>query len=84
MMATRNTAVGEFNRLGGEHFRERYGYGPAKKYYLVVEGSYYDSKSIAGVAHGYEHPDEGFLRGTDFNGGRGIRRNHSPAPCRST
>jgi len=67
-------AVGEFNRLGGEDFRRKYGYGPAKKYYLVVEGNYYDSKAIAGVAHGYEHPDEGFLRNTDFNGGRGIRR----------
>ena len=32
-------------------------------------GRAYDSKAIAGVAYGFEHPDKGWLRADEFSGG---------------
>jgi hypothetical protein len=37
---------------------------------LVIDGRLYDSKAILGVAHGYEFPDQGPLRGAQFTGGQ--------------
>jgi 5-methylcytosine-specific restriction protein A len=62
-------AVEEYDQLGREAFLSRYGFGSAKSYYVVVEGKRYDSKAIAGVAHGYARPDIGPLAFSDFSGG---------------
>jgi hypothetical protein len=62
-------AVAEYNRLGQAAFLQRYGFGPARKYFLVVDGQEYDSKAIVGVAHRYQFPDQGPLQARDFSGG---------------
>jgi 5-methylcytosine-specific restriction protein A len=70
---TRNSvlqAVSEYDRLGREQFLLEYGYGAAKSYYLILDGKKYDSKAIAGVAHGYARPDVGPLAFSDFSGGQ--------------
>jgi len=55
--------------LGREAFLENYGYGKAKRYYLVWQDKYYDSKAIIGVAHKYECPNYGPLTSEEFSGG---------------
>ncbi len=62
-------ALAEYRRLGREAFLERYGFRPSRQYLLVDEGVDYDSKAIAGVAHGFDHPDEGPLPASAFSGG---------------
>lgn len=47
-------AIAEHDRLGPEAFRDTYGYRAAATYLLEHEGSLYDSKAIAGVAHKYD------------------------------
>ncbi|MEW2106339.1 hypothetical protein ACWDTQ_15295 [Streptomyces cellulosae] len=46
-------ATEELRRLGRDAFLRTYGFGRARSYELVLDGSRYDSKVIAGVAHGY-------------------------------
>lgn len=67
-------AVDEFDRLGRDSFLDKYGYGRAISYELLVNDRSYDPKAIAGVAHGYDHPDEGPLRNDQFSGGKGLQR----------
>lgn len=62
-------AMAEFDRLGRQTFLARYGFGQARGYFLIHEGRRYDSKAIAGVAHGYDRSDLGPLRSQDFTGG---------------
>ena len=62
-------AIAEFDQLEREAFLERYGFGPARSYFLVHEGRQYDSKAIAGVAHRFARPDEGALTADSFSGG---------------
>ena len=62
-------AIEEYDRLGETAFLEKYGYGAAQKYLLVVDGKAYDSKAILGVAHGYQFPQEGALDSGEFSGG---------------
>ena len=45
-------ALHEFDERGRELFLSRYGFNHARSYFLEYEGSRYDSKAIAGVAHG--------------------------------
>ena len=45
-------ALREFDERGRELFLSRYGFNHARSYFLEYEGSRYDSKAIAGVAHG--------------------------------
>jgi len=63
-------AVEEFNRLGRERFLELYNYGKAKQYFLKLDGKFYDSKAILGVAHKYQFPVKGPLKSDDFSGGK--------------
>lgn len=49
-------AVGECKRIGREKFLNFYGFRPSREYPLLYEGGEYDSKAIAGVAHGYQFP----------------------------
>ena len=62
-------AIAEYDLLGGDAFRSEHGFGPARSYFLVHDGRRYDSKAIAGVAHGYQHPELGALGAADFSGG---------------
>lgn len=60
-------AVREHDHLGPDEFLRRHGFGPARSYFLVVDGRDYPSKAIAGVAHGYA---TGMPLGRkDFSGG---------------
>ncbi|MFF3361771.1 HNH endonuclease [Streptomyces misionensis] len=60
-------AAEEFRRLGRDNFLQTYGFGRARSYELVLDGMRYDSKAIAGVAHGHATGD--FLTAGDFSGG---------------
>lgn len=46
-------AIEEYDRLGQEEFLRRYNFGQAAKFRVVYQGKFYDSKAIAGVAHGF-------------------------------
>jgi putative restriction endonuclease len=67
-------AIAECDRLGQQHFLASHGYRPAREYVLEHAGRAYDSKAIAGVAYGYQHPAEGPLRAADFSGGQATVR----------
>lgn len=62
-------SVAEFDRIGREAFLGKYGFGPAREYFLEVDGRLYDSKAIVGAAHGFQFPAEGPLLPEDFSGG---------------
>lgn len=62
-------AIEECDRPGRDEFLTRYGYRPARKYMLIFNGTFDDSKAIVGVSYGYEHPDQGPLKPSDFSGG---------------
>jgi 5-methylcytosine-specific restriction enzyme A len=61
-------AVAEYDRLGQDRFLEKYGFGTARSYRLVVDGKTYDSKAIVGAAHGFL-PGQEPLAAADFSGG---------------
>lgn len=63
------TALNEYDQVGADAFLAKYGFGPARSYFVVRDGKRYDSKAIVGVAYGYQHPAEGPLGPTDFSGG---------------
>ena len=63
-------AVAECDRLGRDEFLNKYGFGRARTYYLLVNDRQYDSKAIIGVAYGYQFPAEGPLDAHAFSGGR--------------
>jgi hypothetical protein len=46
-------AMGEFDRLGRDAFIAKYGIGKARGFWVIQEGRAYDSKALAGAAHGY-------------------------------
>lgn len=48
-----NQAIKEFNHLKRKAFLKKYKFGKAKSYFLKAGDLYYDSKAIAGAAHGY-------------------------------
>ncbi len=52
-----------------EAFLSTYGFRPARRYFLEVDGTRYDSKAIVAAAHAYQFPDEGPLRADEFIGG---------------
>jgi len=62
-------AVEEFDRLGREAFLVKYGFGRSREYFLERNGKLYDSKAIAGAAHGFQFPSLGPLASADFSGG---------------
>lgn len=49
------SALEEFDAVGREAFLSNYGFGQATGYFVKVGGNPYDSKAIAGAAHGYQH-----------------------------
>src|SRR4051794_11027320 len=72
-------AVAEYDELGRDAFLSKHGFGRATQYTLVVDGREYDPKAIAGVAYGFDHPTEGTMPNTEFNGGRQLRSAYRPA-----
>jgi 5-methylcytosine-specific restriction enzyme A len=62
-------AIEEYDQLGEEAFLEKYGFRPARSYFLIHKGRRYPSKAIAGVAHGYQYPKKGALASAQFTGG---------------
>jgi len=62
-------ALDECDRLGRGPFLRKYGFNPARGYHLIERENRYDSKAIAGVAFGYQFPDEGPLKAAIFTGG---------------
>jgi len=69
-------AIDEFDRIGREKFLSKYGYKKSRIYYLVHEDRLYDSKSVMGVAYGYEFPSLGALKSQDFSGGEATVKRH--------
>lgn len=62
-------AIEEAERLGRQPFLDKYGFSPSREYFVRHDGKLYDSKAIIGAAHGYQYPDRGPLRSSDFSGG---------------
>jgi len=60
-------AIEEFDQLGKDGFLDKYGFGVAKDYFVVYDDKNYDSKAIAGAAHGNQHGVP--LGKDDFSGG---------------
>ena len=46
-------ALAEAEAIGREAFLAKYGFGPARSYFIEWNGEHYDSKAIAGAAHGH-------------------------------
>jgi hypothetical protein len=62
-------AISEFRRVGRTAFLKKYGFGPAREYFVVHDGGRFDSKAVIGAAHGHEYPEAGPLRYDQFTGG---------------
>jgi EVE domain len=62
-------AIKEFDGLGREAFLKKHGFGPARQFFIEHGSQRYDSKAIAGVAYGYQFPDRGPLKPSEFSGG---------------
>lgn len=62
-------AIAEFDRVGREAFLKTHRFGPARAYFLEFGGKLYDSKAIAGVAHGYIGPGFPLLKSSYIRGG---------------
>jgi 5-methylcytosine-specific restriction protein A len=43
-------AIAEFDQVGRDAFLAKYGFGPARKWFVESRGKRYDSKAIAGAA----------------------------------
>jgi 5-methylcytosine-specific restriction enzyme A len=61
-------AVTEYDELGQDQFLDKYGFDRARRYVLVHDGKSYDSKPIAGAAHGHL-PGQRPLTARQFSGG---------------
>lgn len=61
-------ALAEYDDLGRVPFLARYGFSEARSYFLVHDGRRYDSKAVAGAAHGFL-PGQKPLGARDFSGG---------------
>lgn len=61
------SALHEFDFLGRDEFLQKYGFHPARSYFVRYDGKLYDSKAIVGAAHGHEHGKP--LKPSDFSGG---------------
>ncbi len=61
--------ISEFDDIGRQAFLKKYGYGPAREYFLFHNGRFFDSKAIIGVAHKYAPPENKPLASTSFSGG---------------
>ena len=63
-------AINEFRELGEDAFLEKYGFERSRRIQIAYEGETFPSKAILGAAHGFQFPDTGPLRPSEFSGGR--------------
>lgn len=63
------SAAGEHDALGQAAFLAAYRFGKPDRYYVQVDDRLYPAKAIAGVAIGYQHPQQGPLPNGGFSGG---------------
>lgn len=61
------SAIAEYDALGRDAFLATYGFGDAKKYWIIHDGNRYPSKAIAGAAHKFV--DGHALSAAIFSGG---------------
>lgn len=66
--ASIEAALHEFDSVGRDAFLKKYGFRRSRAYFIEHEGKRYDSKAVAGAAHGYL-PGHGPLENTEFSGG---------------
>jgi hypothetical protein len=64
-------ALDQYVRIGQDAFLTLFGYGHANGYIVrdPRSGQWADSKAIAGVAVGFQHPADGHLHASEFSGG---------------
>jgi 5-methylcytosine-specific restriction enzyme A len=62
-------AIAEFDTLHRDEFLKKYGFGRSRGYFLIYNDRRYDSKAIAGAAHGYISDSMKPLRPSEFSGG---------------
>lgn len=62
-------ALDEFDSLGRDRFLSKYGFHPARSFFLVHDGKRYDSKAIVGAAHGKLSDVAAPLASSEFSGG---------------
>ena|ERR1700688_914833 len=62
-------AIAEFDEIGRDAFLNRYGYKRSRGYFIVYNGARYDSKAVAGAAHGYLPGQLQALKPNEFSGG---------------
>lgn len=67
-------AIKEFDELGRDQFLAKYGFGPARSYFLVHDGRRYDSKAIVGAAHGFLSGEHALPAATFSGGDATVRR----------
>jgi putative restriction endonuclease len=60
-------AVAEYDQLGQDAFLATYGFGPSRKFVLLLDGRTYDSKALIGAAH--RHATGEALAAAAFSGG---------------
>jgi 5-methylcytosine-specific restriction enzyme A len=63
------SAIAEFDELRRDGFLKKYGFGRSRGYFINYRGQPYDSKAIAGAAHGYIGKGLKSLRASEFSGG---------------
>ena len=63
-------AINEFRELGEDAFLEKYGFERSRRIQIAYEGETFPSKAILGAAHGFQFPDAGPLKPSEFSGGR--------------
>jgi hypothetical protein len=65
------SALAEFSALGRTAFLARYGFGKSRDFLVrnPANGELCDSKAIVGAAYGFQYPNEGPLKPSDFSGG---------------
>jgi hypothetical protein len=61
--------MAEFDQVGRDAFLAKYGFRPARKWFVEFRGKRYDSKAIAGAALGNQFPEHGPLSARHFSGG---------------
>src|ERR1700722_13605652 len=68
-------AISEAHLRGAVGFRQHYGFGPARSYFLIDGGERFDSKAIVGAAAQFVQGSSGRpLRPRDFHGGDPIKK----------
>jgi putative restriction endonuclease len=60
-------AIAEYDQLGQDAFLATYGFRPARKFVLLLDGKSYDSKALIGAAH--RHATGEALAAAAFSGG---------------